>query len=200
MSSRHRFRPLGRLAARAAGILVVLALGACAVGPKAPVSVGVYDFGPPRQSAAPARLKALSGVEVTAPRWIDSVSAHYRLAYANAAQPQAYAQTRWVMPPPVLIEARLKERAVAGGTVLGGSGPLLKIEIDEFAQVFDAEKTSRAVLRARVTVLTGQAVLRQRPFAIEEAALTPDGPGGTAALGRATDRLIESVLDWAGGG
>jgi cholesterol transport system auxiliary component len=201
--------PLRRSSARprahAQGAIRILALGlaltvtACAVGPKPQANVGVYDFGPPVAATATARVKALSGIEVSAPRWIDSVNAHYRLAYANAAQPQAYAQTRWVMPPPVLIDARLKERAVAGGTLLGGAGPLLKIEIDEFAQVFDAEKSSRAVLRARVTLQSGREVLRQRRFVIEEIAATADGPGGTAALARAADQLIESVLDWAGG-
>jgi ABC-type uncharacterized transport system auxiliary subunit len=181
-----------------AGALLSVLVGACALGPKPPLAIGVFDFGPPAK-AAPARVKALAAIEVAAPRWIDSVNAHYRLAYANAAQPMAYGQTRWVMPPPLLIDARLRERVVAGGAVLGGAGPLLRVEVDEFAQVFDSEKASRGVLRARVTLLSGRDVLKQRQFVIEEPAASADGPGGAAALARAADRLVEGVIDWAGG-
>ena len=174
-------------------------LSACAIGPKPQAALATWDFGPPRGAAPRLKLKAVAAVEVAAPRWIDSVNAHYRLGYANPAQPMAYAQTRWVMPPPVLLEARLKERLVAGGAVLGGSGPLLRVELDEFTQVFDSEKASRAVVRARATLMSGRDVLRQRQFVIEEEAASPDAPGGVAALARATDRFVDILLYWAGG-
>lgn len=173
-------------------------LAGCAIGPKPVAAPSQYDFGPP-PPARTLRLKALSAIEVGAPRWLDSVNAWYRLAYANAAQPMAYTQTRWIMPPPFLVDARLRERLVAGGAVLGGQGPLLKIEIDEFTQVFDAEKSSRAQLRARLTLSLGREVVRQTRLAIDEPAATPDGPGGAAALGRAADRLVDQALDWAAG-
>lgn len=187
------------LRAGAAGALALALLGGCALGPKPQPVAASWDFGPPAREAPKLKLKGLAALEVAAPRWIDTTSTWYRLGYANPAQPMPYTQTRWVMPPPVLLEARLKERLVAGGALLGGAGPALRIEIDEFTQVFDAEKTSRAVLRARATLASGREVLRQRQFVLEEAATTPDGPGGAVALGRAADRLVETVLDWAGG-
>ncbi len=182
-----------------AGCTFAVLFAACSVGPKSQAPIGVWDFGPPAAAISRLNVKALGTVEVVAPRWIDSVNAHYRLGYANPAQPMAYSQTRWVMPPPILIDARLRERLVAGGTLLGGAGPALRIELDEFAQTFDSEKSSRAVLRARATLSSGREVLRQRPFVFEVPAATADGPGGAAALARAADRLIEAVLDWAGG-
>jgi len=182
-----------------AGCTLAFLATACSVGPKTLAPIGVWDFGPPAAATARLSVKALGTVEVVAPRWIDSVNTHYRLGYANPAQPMAYSQTRWVMPPPILIDARLRERLVAGGALLGGAGPALRIELDEFAQTFDTEKSSRAVLRARATLSSGREVLRQRPFSIEVPAATADGPGGAAALARAADRLIEAVLDWAGG-
>ena len=174
-------------------------LASCSIGPKPQAPIGAWDFGPPAATTTRLIIKALGTVEVVAPRWIDSVNTHYRLGYANPAQPMAYSQTRWVMPPPILIDARLRERLVAGGTLLGGAGPTLRIELDEFAQTFDSEKSSRAVLRARATLSSGREVLRQRPFTIEVPAATADGPGGAAALARAAERLIDAVLDWAGG-
>lgn len=183
----------------AIAIGMAIDLGGCALGPQSRSAPAVWDFGPPAAQAPRLKLKSLGGLEVTSPRWIDTPSVWYRLGYANAAQPLAYAQTRWVMPPPVLLDGRMRERLVSGGAVLGGAGPTLRVEVDEFAQLFDSEKASRAVVRARVTLMSGRDVVRQRQFTIEEAAATPDGPGGVAALARAGDRLIEAVLDWTGG-
>lgn len=182
----------------AIAIGMAIELGGCALGPQSRPAQAAWDFGPPAAQAPRLKLKSLGGIEVTSPRWIDTPNAWYRLGYASAAQPQAYAQTRWVMPPPVLLDGRLRERLVSGGAVLGGAGPMLRVEIDEFAQWFDSEKASRAVVRARVTLMSGRDVVRQRQFVFEEAAATPDGPGGVAALGRAGDRLVEAVLAWAG--
>lgn len=182
----------------AIAIGMAIELGGCALGPQPRPVQAAWDFGPPAAQAPRLKLKVLGGVEVTSPRWIDTPNAWYRLGYASAAQPQAYSQTRWVMPPPVLLDGRLRERLVSGGAVLGGTGPMLRVEIDEFAQWFDSEKSSRAVVRARVTLMSGREVARQRQFVFEEAAVTPDGPGGVAALARAGDRLVEAVLAWAG--
>ncbi len=197
-----------------AGLLAMLVLGltGCGVGPKPRESVAAYDFGLPA-AARPVPVKGLAQVLVTAPNWMDTTQLHYRLAYAggaggagnaavgmaNAARPAAYAQTRWVSTPSNLIEARLKERAVAGGVLLGGPGPALRVELDEFSQVFDAEKTSRGVLRARASLATGRDVTAQKAFLIQVQASTPDGPGGALALGEAANRLVDDVLAWAGG-
>ena len=191
-------RKLGRSMAISIAIGMAIELGGCALGPQSRPAAAAWDFGPPAAQSPRLKLKSLGGVEVTSPRWIDSPSAWYRLGYANAAQPQAYAQTRWVMPPPVLLDGRFRERLVSGGAVLGGVGPTLRVEVDEFVQLFDSEKASRAVVRARVTLMSGRDIARQRQFVIEESAATPDGPGGVAALARASDRLVEVVLAWAG--
>ena len=173
-------------------------LTGCGVGPKPREAVGAYDFGLPA-APKPVVLKSLSQATVSAPNWMDSTSLYYRLAYANAARPAAYSQTRWVATPTHLVEARLKERAVAGGVLLGGAGPGLRIEIDEFTQVFDTEKSSRAVVRARASLGGAREVTAQRAFNIEVPAATPDGPGGAAALGSAANRLVDDVLAWAAG-
>ncbi|MFN0161324.1 MAG: ABC-type transport auxiliary lipoprotein family protein [Burkholderiales bacterium] len=184
-----------------AGTILAAALltGACTLGPKTQAPVASYDFGPLPAPLSGPLPRSLGAIEVTAPRWLDSTGLMYRLVYAAGAQPQPYAQTRWIGTAPALIEARFKERAVASRVVLGGAGPALRIDVDEFVQHFDAEKSSRAVLRARATLSAGREVVRQRQFIIEEAAATPDGPGGAAALARSADRLIEAVLGWAGG-
>ena len=187
---------LRRVAVLAVLVTAVVIVAGCGVGPKPKEVVGAYDFGLPA-AARPVALKSLNHAIVAAPNWMDSTSLHYRLAYANAARPAAYAQTRWVSTPAHLVEARLKERAVAGGVLLGGAGPSLRIEIDEFSQVFDAEKSSRAVVRARASLAGAREVTAQKAFLIEMPAATPDGPGGAAALGQAANALVDDVLAWA---
>ena len=177
--------------------LLSLTLTACGIGPKPKEPVGAYDFGLP--GAAPAvAVKGLQQVQVSAPVWMDGPALYYRLGYANAARPAPYAQTRWVAAPSHLIEARLRERAVAGGVLLGSSGPLLRVEIDEFTQVFDQEKSSRALLRARASLSVNKDVTAQRAFLIEVPAASADGAGGAAALAQAANRLVDQVLAWAG--
>ena len=178
-------------------VLAVL-LTACGVGPKALPPVGNYDFGLAADNAPKLALKSISQIEVATPRWLDSVNLYYRLAYADPAQPRVYTQTKWVMPPASLVETRLKERAVAGGALIGSSGPLLRVEIDEFSQVFTSSNSSKAVLRARVSLVSSRDVLRQKAFAIEEPAATADGPGGAAALKRAAEVFVDATLAWAG--
>jgi ABC-type uncharacterized transport system auxiliary subunit len=173
-------------------------LAGCGMGPKPQPPVGSYDFGLPVQGSGKLALKSLGQIEVASPRWLDSVNLYYRLAYADAAQPRAYTQTKWVMPPANLVEARLKERAVAGGAMLGAGGPQLKVELDEFSQVFTSATASRAVLRARVTLVGAKDSVKQKAFAFEEPATSADGPGGAAALKRASESLVEAVLAWAG--
>ena len=187
---------LRRVAVLAVLVTAVVIVAGCGVGPKPKEVVGAYDFGLPA-AARPVALKSLNHAIVAAPNWMDSTSLHYRLAYANAARPAAYAQTRWVSTPAHLVEARLKERAVAGGVLLGGAGPSLRIEIDEFSQVFDAERSSSAVVRARASLAGAREVTAQKAFLIEMPAATPDGPGGAAALGRAANALVDDVLAWA---
>ena len=179
-------------------ILFAVLLAGCGMGAKPLPVTGNYDFGLPEPQAPKLSLKRLSQVEVAAPRWLDTANLYYRLAYADPAQPRIYVQTKWVMPPPHLVEGRLKERAVTGGVVIGGAGPVLRVELDEFSQVFASATESRAVLHARVTLANGREVLKQKAFAVEEPAASADGPGGAGALKRAADRFIEDLLAWAG--
>lgn len=178
-------------------LVAALFLTACGVGPKPRDPIAAFDFGLPA-ATRPVAVKNLSQALVTAPNWMDSTHIYYRLAYANAARPAPYAQARWISTPTNLIEARLKERAVAGGVLLGGTGPALRVEIDEFSQVFDQEKSSRALVRARASLVSNREVTAQKAFVIEQAAATPDGPGGAAALSVAANRLVDDVLAWAG--
>ena len=163
-----------------------------------------YDFGPdPAKGSAPALRQALLVYDVSAPAWLDSQSIFYRLAYQDAARPQAYADSRWVSSPGELIAARVRGRLAAsekGGVIHPADGTrasyALRIELDEFNQVFDAPGKSRAVVRLRASVLGKTSLIAQRSFSAERAAATPDAEGGVRALIAASDDVVDQLVGW----
>ena len=188
-----------------AAVALGLACAGCGIAPiSTPPQVTQYDFGPaPAGKPVQGLRQALLIYDVSAPGWLDSPSIYYRLAYQDAARPLAYADSRWVGPPAELIASRVRGRLAAsgkGGIVHPADGArasyALRIELDEFAQVFDAPKQSRAVVRLRASVLGRSALLAQKSFSVERPASTPDAEGGVRALIEASDEVVDQLVDW----
>ena len=183
-----------------------LAFAGCSFAP-APMPAPVnYDFGPAPAGRPKGARQALLVHDVSAPAWLDSPLIHYRLAYQDAARPQSYADSRWVMSPVALLTQRLRGQLAAsgsGGIVLPGDSArahhALRVELDEFAQVFDSPGKSRAVVRLRVSMVGNRVLLAQRNFQVERPASTPDAEGGVRALIGASDEAIDQLIGWAVG-
>lgn len=186
--------------------LLVLApvLAACVGAPSSPPRT--YDFG----LAAPAiRIDqplpgSLAVADVTAPAWLSGDGIIYRLAYDNAARPEIYSQSRWVAPPTELLTQRLRQRlasVAAGGVVQRGASVaadyLLRVELEEFSQVFDARDESRAVVKARASLIDSRsgALLAQDQFTALRPA-RPDAAGAAQALREASDAMLSKITQW----
>jgi cholesterol transport system auxiliary component len=197
---------------------MILALGGCALqGP--PARPAVYDFGPGPMANAPspgaARLPALV-VDVTdASAALDSTAVLYRLAYADEQQLRPYSQARWSMTPSQLLRQRLRERLGLQRTLLNpGDGaeiaaaalstqrrPLsLRVELEEFSQIFTAPDASVGLLRLRATVAqanpAGEKWVAQRSIVVQRPAPSADAPGGVRALTAATDAALQELNLW----
>jgi cholesterol transport system auxiliary component len=168
----------------------------------------LYDFGmlPPAQNvAAPSALPPLSIAEVSAPPWLNTRLMYYRLAYANDQQPHPYANSRWSMPPSELFGQRLRARiGQAGGVVLSTSDgatnvPTLRIEADDFTQIFTSPQQSIVRVNVRASVLNGRTLAAHKTFTREVAAPTPDADGGARALADASDAIITDMMHWLAG-
>ena len=186
-----------------AGLLALLASG-CSLPLNGKGEVQTYDFGPFLQAkASGGRLtQPVLVYEVTAPAWMESPAIFYRLAYVDPSRPLAYASSRWVMPPAALLSARLRQRlsGAGGGVILPSDGlrapAALRMELEEFTQVFDAEAKSRAVVRMRASLAGPRSLIAQKSFSVDRVAPTPDAEGGVRALSAASDEALAQVLAW----
>ncbi len=184
-----------------------LLLSACTLPlPDKPVRAESYDFGP----SAPTRSgDATSGIPIAlaqleSTRALDTTRITYRLAYSDAQMPSVYAHARWTMPPAQLLHQRL--RAVLGHKhpiVFVGEGYArmeLRVELEEFSQVFDSPSQSHALVRVRATALApnnrGDRLLGQRSFEVRVPAPTPDAPGGVKALTQASEQISQEIDRW----
>jgi cholesterol transport system auxiliary component len=183
-----------------------LCLSACGGLSRSPGPL-TYDFGPPiaianqPEPASSALRPTISVAEIATPEWLDSPQIFFRLAYADGQQPRPYADSRWAMQPALLITQRLKSRLAAGANVVSAGdtldGVLLKVDLDEFAQVFSSPTTSQGLIQMRATVIKNGRLLGQRSFYVEVPAASADAAGGVRALTRATDDAINDLATWA---
>jgi len=191
---------------RFAPIAVALALAACVNTP--PRTPAEYDFGPGAATREePPRLRReITVAAVTAPAWLDSPVIVYRLAYLDASQPRAYVESRWVGRPAELFTARLRQRFAATtehGVLAPADGVrtavTLRVELQEFSQVFDAPGRSHALVRVRGVLVAEERLVAHTSFSTDQAAPTADAAGGARALALAADAAIDQLIGWTAG-
>ena len=197
---------------RLCALALAVSLTGCALVDK-PVRPAVYDFGPGPMASEAAQTAASLGVlalsEVDAGSALDNTAVLYRLAYTDAQQLLPYAQARWSMAPAQLVRQRLREvlgqrRTVLNpgdGNVTGGKpAQVLRIDLEEFSQLFDAPAHSSGLVRLRATLVQGSAagdrLLGQRSFVLQRPAPTPDAAGGVRALTAATNAAVDEIEQW----
>ncbi|MFM7332138.1 MAG: ABC-type transport auxiliary lipoprotein family protein [Brachymonas sp.] len=183
-------------------LLLSSLLTACST-PQPPMSKAVYDFGlalaAPAATPAAARNPALALPEIEAGAGLDSPALLYRLQYQDAQQLRPYAQARWSVPPAQLVRARLREALAAQGPVLPQEGIApwtLRVELDEFSQVFASPESSQGLVRLRASLFKGEQLAVQTSVLARAAAPSQDAAGGVRALTAATDDAVRQIATW----
>ncbi len=198
--------------------IVALTLSGCSALPDKPVRPTLYDFGPGKVTLGPATepapLPALALDDITTSGGaLDNTALLYRLAYAEVQALRPYANARWSTPPAQLVRQRLREQLslrrpvfnARDGVAINRSGvallPLrLRLELEEFSQLFTAPDASTGVIRLRATLVavtpSGEKFVDQRSVVVQRPAPTADAPGGVRALTAATDAAIEEIDQW----
>ena len=198
----------------AAGFALAMA-GCASVVPDKPVRAIEYDFGLGASAPSPAAATPLAAVvlaDIDTTSAFDNSALLYRLGYADAHQLRPYAHARWSAAPPQLIRQRLREQLGQARPVLdlaesaalarsGGAMPrVLRIELEEFSQVFDSPTQSWGLLRLRASLFenepAGEKLLGQRHIVKREPAPSADASGGVRALAAATDAAAVEIGQW----
>lgn len=192
-------------------------LGGCAL-PDKPMRATMYDFGPgplltqPGARQAPLPPLAIDNI-ATSGGALDNMAVLYRLGYADAQQLRPYSKARWSMPPAQLVRQRLREQLSQRRAVFNARESvalnrsqnavlpwLLRLELEEFSQLFTAPDASVGLIRLRATLLevtpAGEKLLGQRNVVVQRPATSADAAGGVRALTAATDAAIEELDQW----
>ncbi|SCX42003.1 ABC-type transport auxiliary lipoprotein family protein [Nitrosospira sp. Nsp1] len=194
-------------------VLAMVTLTGC-VAPRTQTPTAIYDFGL-QQFTTPANNADASGnvrlqasllvAEAATPAWLDSTAIHYRLAYHDPAQAYVYASNRWTSPPATLLTQWIRSRiaGISDGGVMSTADSvqtdyILRVELEEFTQVFDTTDQSRAVVKLRASLINRgtRSLAAQRSFHIEQMAHAPNATGAVRALTEASDKLIGDLLGW----
>ena len=176
-----------------------LALSACYPAGKrgGDSALAVYDFGPPAPISSAIAPRSGLALEVRAPLWMDSLDIGYRLAYAEPARLRDYTRARWAGPPAQLIQQHLLRELGLRPAGQGGSNCVLRVDIDEFVQVFVDATDSHGLVQGRAQLLDRRrSLVKAYEFRIEKPAPTPDSRGGVAALTAAVDQLGRELAAW----
>ena len=196
--TRRHLRSLQARWARPPSLVAGLALLAgCGTVGTLPKAITLHDFGPPGKviyaPAIPLRL-----LEVRAPSWLGSSGMQYRFDDAADQRRLTYTENRWVAAPAELIQTAM--RRAFDLALPDGGGCLLRIELDEFSQVFDSPTTSHGVIDARALLISprADALLAESRITVSAEAASPNAAGGAAALRDASHQLIGEVADWLG--
>ena len=182
--------------AAAALAVLTLSLAAGCAGNSAALTNVRYDLGPATPVVTAGTAPALKVLDVVVPDALDSDKFAYRLAYVDAQHVAVYRDSRWTAPPAQLLTQRLRGALREGAD--GVRAPTLKVDLNEFEQVFDGQSQSYGAVTARATLTLDGKVLGQRTFVARAPSSTPDAAGGARALAAASNELVSQIAAWVG--
>lgn len=199
--------------------VLLLALAGCSALPSPPARFTRYDLGlvevaPVTQAAV--QLPPLVLADVQSPGLPEGLSSmYYRLAYANGQELRPYQNARWSQPPAQLVQQRLRVRLGSQRALLGSQDSVslpsqnlpvatLRVDVEEFSQVFDSATSSKGVVQLRASLIgtqtrVGNILLGQQIFTAQVPAATADAAGGAKALAAATDQALDQMNRWLQG-
>lgn len=166
--------------------ILVLSLSGCGGGSTSSEPRN-FDLG---LGAPGTALPAVRIATVRAVAPFEATDMQYRLAYRNAAEIAAFANSRWAASPAEMFRKQLLR---AANEKMGKCG--LDIEIHEFTQVFASQEASEARIELRAS-LSGVPQPSTRGLIVVEPKAGSDAASGAAAFARAADRAIGDLGRW----
>lgn len=168
--------------------LLLAMIAGCSLWPEAPEPPSRHDFGP---FAANRQGFPWSAVIVTSPEWLEDTGIDYRFLYANPTERHSYTRDQWVAAPAQLLQQRLNRGQRPGS-------PRLRIDLEEFEQVFDRPGQSRVVMALKATIETGASAsnLAARDFHFESPTPSADAAGALRVFPILIRQAETALSDW----
>lgn len=191
---------------QAIGTVALLFVGGCAQAPSPRHQIQHYDLGPPQTAGLSANVQpspslVLKVLAVSASAALDSDDIAYRLVYANPNQARHYSGSEWTATPAQLMTERLRGKLAQTSHLLEGGdpedAPLLKVELLDFSQRFDAPGHGQGVVSIRATLKTRTRLIAQRDFTASVPSATANAEGGATAIAQAADAVLDNLSAWA---
>lgn len=191
--------------------LLAALLTGCALTPKAPPAVSLYDLGSPSAIAPGYSLPVQATIQITditAPVWLDTRSILYRLTYHDPARVYTYADSRWNAPPAALLTEHLRQyfatesidRQNRDGNRENGTPAryLLKLDLSEFTQIFNTPDSSQVVVQLRASLYepVSRLPIAHRSFLGKQTTQTADAAGAVTAFMLASNNLFNELIQW----
>lgn len=182
-------------------LLAALSLVACGNVPKAAPAYAEFDFGPLDGREPHPLTFLIRNTEVVPAPWLASTGMQYRLLHNQPARRQYFVESRWAAQPAQMVEVAVKRFITSGESALAATGCRLRIDLDEFSQVFSSDSASQGVIEARAYLLAPRSdqVIAMRHFGIARPAPSANAVGGVAALRDSVGELNQQLLDWLNG-
>lgn len=183
---------------------VVFAAVACSPLVSRAPQTAFFDFGLMEATDVSVSLSSLP-VEVVAPSWLSGSAMQYRLAWKQPERRRSYSESRWVAPPPDMLAQTLgRALSATNGNKIDDKAAArcrLRVELDEFVQVFDSESENHVqlVIRAQLLPVRGSVAMAGREFSLIERGTTPDAEGGVTAARAAVRGLARDIAAWLDG-
>jgi len=173
--------------------LAALIISSCTFTPEKSPPPRLHDLGPlpGRSDRLPAPWSA---VDVAAPEWLKNDRIRYRLVYSDPTRVGVYSLDRWIASPPELLAQRF--------ALSGDGGPLrIRIELQEFEQIFERPGQAKALIRFRASVHDPgrNRRLAERTFELDKISPGADAAGAVTSLADLADESITAVRLWIEG-
>ena len=189
--------------------LTALSLGGCTLGPKTSIfHEYALHLGGGMRPARPVQsiLATLQIARIGASDWLNSRNIYYQFTYLKPAEISAYSKSRWLTPPPAMLQNLLVDALARGHVWKAVTSPAstaqtdysLQVHLIEFRQVFSSLKHSQGMLvvRASLIKMNGDSVVAEKIFKIKVPAPSPNAQGGVIALNEASRHLIQAIGNW----
>lgn len=180
---------------RTCAAVLAFTLGGCSSLVTPPTAFSIFDLGEPAMIPASDRISP-AHLEVRGPSWLASSAMQYRLDYQTPAQREAFTESRWAGQPAEMLQRVLAAPLIGDRTNPGACR--LKIDLDEFVQVFDSAESSHARILARVALLPprGETALAREHLSVRVSAPGADAVAGVQAHRDAARELVRELAEW----